>query len=92
VLSTPLKNTKVSGDDYSQLNGEIKFMFQTTYQLDSPFVSIAVPISRPFPDFQRQNRALLHGIAKPRGFLWVQLRLSPCEHSLMITMVINSFL
>jgi len=32
VASTPLKNMKVSSDDYSQLNGKIKLMFQTTNQ------------------------------------------------------------
>ena len=30
--ATPLKNIKVSWDDYSQLYGQIKFMFQTTNQ------------------------------------------------------------
>jgi len=33
VVSAPLKNMKVSWDDYSQLNGKIKFMFQTTNQM-----------------------------------------------------------
>ena len=33
VVSTPLKNYEfVTWDDYSQLNGKIKFMFQTTNQ------------------------------------------------------------
>ena len=32
VLSTPLKNMNVSWDHYSQLNGKIKLMFQTTNQ------------------------------------------------------------
>jgi hypothetical protein len=32
-IPTPLKNMKVSWDDYSQLNGQIKFMFQTTNQI-----------------------------------------------------------
>ena len=31
-IPTPLKNMKVNWDDYSQLNGKIKFMFQTTNQ------------------------------------------------------------
>ena len=30
VVWTPLKNMKVNWDDYSQLNGKIKLMFQTT--------------------------------------------------------------
>jgi hypothetical protein len=38
VVSTPLKNMKVSWDYYSQLNGKIKFMLQTTNQLS--FLSI----------------------------------------------------
>jgi len=33
VVSTPLKNMKVSWDDYSQW--KIKFMFQTTNQIDN---------------------------------------------------------
>ena len=32
-LPTPLKNMKVSWDDFSQLNGTIKFMFQATNQM-----------------------------------------------------------
>ena len=31
-MPTALKNMKVSWDSYSQLNGKIKFMFQTTNQ------------------------------------------------------------
>jgi hypothetical protein len=30
VVSTPVKNMKVSWGYYSQLNGKIKFIFQTT--------------------------------------------------------------
>ena len=33
-IPTPLKNMKVSWHYYSQLNGKIKIMFQTTNQLN----------------------------------------------------------
>ena len=39
--ATPLKNIKVSWDDYSQLYGQIKFMFQTTNQYIYNYIYIS---------------------------------------------------
>ena len=56
-IPTPLKNMKVSWDDYSQYMEKIKFMFQTTNQLIivlHSFATIICPTSRIFQVFFSQ--------------------------------------
>ena len=51
VVSTPLTNMKVNWDDYSQLNGTIKFMFQSPPTSESHWNMNHLTFCAQFPSF-----------------------------------------
>ena len=63
MVSTPLKNMKVSWDDNSQYMEKMKFMFQTTNQITVALLVIKSPTEAP----QRTAKARAeHGVGSPR--------------------------
>ena len=69
MVSTPLKNMKVSWDDNSGYMEKMKFMFQTTNQITVALFVIKSPTEAP----QRTAKARAeHGVGSPRtsAFFW----------------------
>jgi len=63
MVSTPLKNMKVSWDDNSGYMEKMKFMFQTTNQITVALFVIKSPTEAP----QRTAKARAeHGVGSPR--------------------------